>query len=106
MNIVLRIGTWIEKRFPEKIAASEVYADIRNSKIQLSAHEGELKNHYERISSLEKLHEDFKKIKEDLNIIKTQSIIKSRIVGDNMTPFATRMQPVKPAQPTSGGNGQ
>lgn len=59
----------------------------------------------DEIHSLELLFEDFKKLKEEMVTLKTQSSIKMRVAGsvpDNMTPFASRLPPVQPA--SNGGN--
>lgn len=95
LNIFTRVGIFIEKHWPEKMTTAEVAELVKVENVIIC----------NRLSALEKLHEDIKKLKEDLNAFKTQSIVKTRIVGtvsDNMTPFASRLKPVMPA---NGGNG-
>ena len=104
MNIFLKLGNYIDKHWPEKISAEEVHSEIQAIKQEASLCTREIKVLLERVHSLEKLQEDFKKIKEEIAIMKTQSNVKTRLSGsvpDNMTPFAQRLQPVRPA---NGGN--
>lgn len=92
MNIVSRFGLWIEKHFPEKMTAEDVSSLIKEE-------------HGIMRYRLDSLQDDFKKLKEEVSLMKTQSVVKSRISGstERINPFAQRLQPV---QPTPGGNGQ
>jgi hypothetical protein len=103
LNIFLKIGKYLDKRFPEKITAEEVHNEIQAIKQESALSVREIKVLLERVHSLEKMFEDFKKIKEEVSLMKTQSNMKSRLAGnvpDNMTAFAQRLSPVQPA----GGN--
>jgi hypothetical protein len=89
---VTRFGIWIEKHWPEKMTAEEVRHNIE---IKFDDYNAILSALTLRIEKLEKY----------LEIFKTQSVVKSRIVGESpstMTPFASRLKPVQPA---TGGNG-
>lgn len=123
MNIVTRFGNWIEKHWPEKMTVDEVKDLIEtqrecirsidasgkfNEKLQLEhrqAFEQLVKDTADQINGI---NIRIGRIEQDFGILKTQVTIKSRIVGDtpnNMTPFASRPQPVQPAngQATAGG---
>lgn len=106
MNLVLRIGQWLEKRFPEKLSAESVLSDLRTitsnfngilDRLEILESQSDmpvLQDHLERI----------KKLEEQVKTIQTQGIFKSRVIGsipDTMTPFATRLSSVQPATKTS-----
>ncbi len=87
MNIFTRIGNWVESHFPEKMTPDQVATLVKAQNEHI----------FTRINSLERLHEDIKKIHEEINTLKTQSIMKSRVSNSNpsaMTPFASKFQPI------------
>ena len=89
LNIFLKVGRWIEKKFPDKIIASEVFDKINTVHDVINA-ELEVMN-----NDIKVLTEELKKIKEDLNILKNQVTIRSKVMGSagpqqTMTPFASR----------------
>lgn len=105
MNVFTRIGNWVEKHFPEKMTNEDV-ANLVNIRFKCHLDAFEVVDKQIKQLSLDsmagwKQHEDrLSKIEADLNIFKTQATVKSRIVGttpDTMTPFASRLKPVQPA---------
>lgn len=88
MNIFTRIGSWIEHHFPEKMTVEEVNIRIDTiSKFNLGFMDG-----VEHRFKL--LFDDHEKLKEEVNTLKTNSIVRTKVVSsapNNMTPFATRM---------------
>ena len=92
LNIFLKIGAWVDKKFPDKLTETQVKDMIY----------GKFRDADERLQAIEKKTKDIEnmlsKITSEIETLKTNSVIKSRIAGSTpstMTPFATR-------QPTSG----
>jgi tRNA nucleotidyltransferase/poly(A) polymerase len=97
LNIITKIGLWIEKRFPERINAEFVM-------VHFSERQREVKDLMERVHALELrfgqieiLFKDaesfFHRMEDDIRTLKTQSTFKNKAtlpVPDNMTPFASR----------------
>jgi len=105
INIILRVGQWIEKRFPEKISAESVRADLEAITSSINELTGRIEviEQQSDIPVLQDHLERIKKLEEQIKTMQTQATFKSRIVGsvpDTMTPFATRLPPV---MPTNGG---
>lgn len=103
MNVFTRIGNYIEKHWPEKMTPSDVHnlVGIRFSEVE------------SRISAIEititSLDDKISKLTDLVKTLLTQATIKSRIIGDNpsnMTPFASRLQPVHPAMQAGSQNMQ
>lgn len=111
MNIILRLGQWMDKKWPDKMTTSEV--DSRFNAIQkefdglnlkfdknnkeIYVLEADAQNHLGRISKLEYT---FAILEQEMKTIRTNMTVKTRISSSNPTisPFATR-------QPTAiGGN--
>lgn len=99
LNIFTRLGNYVEKHWPEKMTPMDVSNMLG---IRFTSLESQVQD---LILIVKKLEERIDKIENDLNIFKTQTIVKTRIIGEspsNMTPFASRFKPVQPA---TGGNG-
>lgn len=120
LNIFTRIGSWVEKHFPEKVTAEEVWSQIaalngKVGQVDLMQHAfadyQELTNTFmlETIGNAKKISDSFEKLESELATIKSQVGFKSRIAGTPqptpMTPFATRLPPVQPANSTPRSNG-
>lgn len=105
MNIFLRVGQWLEARFPEKISAEEVNTQFIGFKVALD----HLRVKDERNDGLAEivyaLDPHLKKIEAELETIKTNMTVKTRIAGSSptITPFAQhRLPPVQPANSAMG----
>lgn len=84
MNIITRIGLWLDHRFPEKMTTEEVKIIFETG----------IKNQNESISAL---HDRFNKLESEVETLKTQSTVKMRVSNStpsNMTPFASKYQSV------------
>lgn len=99
MNIFLKVGQWLEARFPEKLTPTQV-SEMVDRKFQLT------KEICESFSiDIKFLRDDVKKLQSDIETLKTNMTMKTRIAGSSpasLTPFAQRLQPVQPAN-SSGG---
>lgn len=70
--------------------------------LRFSQYDRDLKEIHAAIKSLENA---LVKLEAEMNLLRTQNIAKSKVVGggpSTMTPFATRLAPVQPA--ANGGN--
>lgn len=110
LNIFTRIGTWIERHFPEKMNAADVSAQVQAFEHNLDTMQAQANHSDERISDLirdvAKIQIELAKMIPDLEKLNMQNLIQSRKVGtvpSAMTPFAHRLYPVKPAANTNGG---
>ncbi len=93
MNVFTRIGVWVDKHFPERMTTEEVNKKF----LQLIP---AMRDEYSRIELMTHDHNvRLKKLEDEIRALKNQSQIRSRIVPDTMTPFASRPTPM----PTVGG---
>ncbi len=112
MNIFLRVGQWVDKHFPEKITTTEVMEKFSGFSAHLINLEKELETKNDAIAFKTQCGDEFvvirkvlEKLTADLETLKTNMAMKTRIVGSSpvtLTPFAQRLQPVQPAN-SSGG---
>ena len=115
MNIFTRIGSWVEKHFPEKITAEEVLNRFAGFRVSLEAIKEDYASKSDQIKlatilntfmlETKKIYDSLEKLESELTTIKSQVGFGNRIAGSksSMTPFAQRLPPVQPAN-SNGGN--
>lgn len=97
MNIFTRIGTWVERHFPEKIIAADVEKEFSLYKACLKELSLETNSHTTQIQSIQNdlvklnlLHIEVEKLRNELNMLKNLTAIKSRVVTPQISAFASR----------------
>ncbi len=91
MNIITRIGLWLDHRFPEKMTIEEVEAYF----------DEKVKNFNSSLAFLDKRVYDLEtsiiKLNSEIETLKTQSTVKMRVSNSTpstMTPFASKFQSI------------
>lgn len=99
LNLVTKVGLWIEKHFPEKITADDVMARLKKFDAEMDAlHQG-IEAFEMRISNIPTIASDVEKLKADVQKLQAALVIKSKIpsYGGNMNPSNFSLPPVIPA---------
>lgn len=107
MNIFTKIGSWLEKHFPEKITTEEVNKRIDNIVEGLQYARSQIDNVLHVDKRVYDLESELIKLKEEMNTLKTNSLIRTKVthsVPDTMTPFASRKNTPPDFQSFTGGN--